>query len=662
MKRIKTPNKSTKKTVKSKKFYVSLCAFCLLFIIFSSGCNNKFFDPSQIGRFRPTPAVNVILNSLGVAEEEPLAWEGAEEPRPMDTKVLENDYVFMPGDTVMIAVYELFQESVMFANEFTITETGKISIPDVGVVQASGLTEVQVEEEIKQILSPNILRDPSVLVTLVSSQQRTFSILGDGVSAPSRYVIPRMDFRLTDALATAGGARQFNVSNIYVSRFTRGRANIIDRPLDLEIMEPEFPEIELFRPDTSGPQELEELFEPEQEMPEIITPLALRQNRWPKSKVVIASAELATAREYAQAAWPKGFDVSEQSWDSVAATPEPSSRLASPERKEESVSIKDILKTLSERNRQERTNRATDVESMLKPAVRPTVPERTEKPTDIDEILKSFDEPTFERFEEPIDMSAGETMIPSAEQEEITGTFEPFTRRGFAETTEEQVYEGDTGRIEWIFQDGKWVPVEVGHPFRPESAGPTFELIPEPTGPTAPRRREMTMPSYDLGETAQTRVIKIPVDRLLAGDPQYNIVIKPGDSIFVPIDIVGEFCIMGNVNYQGYITITGRPMTLKMAIAAAGGLSPLAWPKKCEVIRRIGRDKEEIVMVDLDKIASGEQPDFFIKPNDLINVGTHTTSVWRTVLRNAFGASYGFGFVYDRNFADRDYGNSVWPF
>jgi polysaccharide export outer membrane protein len=113
---------------------------------------------------------------------------------------------------------------------------------------------------------------------------------------------------------------------------------------------------------------------------------------------------------------------------------------------------------------------------------------------------------------------------------------------------------------------------------------------------------------------------------------------------------------MGNVNHSGVINITGRPMTLKMAIAAAGGLGPLAWPKNVEVIRRIGKEKEEIVMVDLDKIAAGEQPDFFIKPHDLINVGTSPSARWRAVLRNAFRATYGFGFVYDRNFADADYG------
>ena len=154
----------------------------------------------------------------------------------------------------------------------------------------------------------------------------------------------------------------------------------------------------------------------------------------------------------------------------------------------------------------------------------------------------------------------------------------------------------------------------------------------------------------------QRRIIRIPADKLLGGDPRYNIVIRPGDTIHVPVDIIGEFCIMGNVNSQGFINITGRPMTLKMAIAAAGGLGPLAWPKNCEVVRRIGKKREEIVLVNLDKIASGEQPDFFIKPNDLINVGTHPTARWRAVLRNAFRATYGFGMVYDRNFADRDFG------
>ena len=169
-----------------------------------AGCNDKIMDPTQIGRFRPTPAVNVILNSLGVAEEAPVAWESAEEPQPSDIVAAKADYVLRPGDTVRVSIYELYQEGAIVVNDYIVSETGQISIPDVGVIQAAGLTERLLEEQIKRILSPHVLREPSVTVTLMDSQQRTFSILGNAVSRPSRYLIPRYDFRLEDALATAG--------------------------------------------------------------------------------------------------------------------------------------------------------------------------------------------------------------------------------------------------------------------------------------------------------------------------------------------------------------------------------------------------------------------------------------------------------------------------
>jgi len=189
-------------------------AFLLLCLGLFSGCGNKFFDPAQIGRFGRFPAVNVILDSLGVAEETPVAWEGAEEPLPIDVISTESDYALRSGDLVRIAIFDLLREGVTYVNDHLVTETGKMSIPEVGPLQAAGLTETQLEEEIKNILSPSILKQPSVTVTLVNSQQRAFSILGDGVRFPSRYPIPRYDFRLADALATAGGSSQFNVSYI----------------------------------------------------------------------------------------------------------------------------------------------------------------------------------------------------------------------------------------------------------------------------------------------------------------------------------------------------------------------------------------------------------------------------------------------------------------
>ena len=595
---------------KGKSFSFLYAALFLLFSGLFSGCGNKFFDPSQVGRFRPVPAVNVILDSLGVAEEAPVAWEGAEEPQPIDTMAIESDYVFVSGDVISVAIFELLQEGVQYANSYVVTETGKISIPEVGVIQASGMTETQLEDQIRRILSPSILKEPSVTVALVRSQQRAFSVLGDGVPLPGRYFIPRYNFRLTDALATAGGPRQFNVSYIYVSRFAGDDQQAPDS------INPGFGELELkvIEPETNRPV---------RQRRNNITPRA--QEPWPESNVVIASTEMVTDGEYSIAPSNFGqFNDATSRWLYAKDVGISNGRPALQEPVEKPASVEDILKTLSEHNGPRRTTEGREsIGDTSSPSVAPSGPQGTGELLDRDGNIEWI----FQNGKW-IPVQIGAPKPAEVEKE-------------------------PAGHIEWIFQNGKWVPVQVG---TPKPIEPVIKM--EPSEQLAAPPEEGT-PVLGIGpEGAGTRLIRIPADKLLAGDPRYNIIIKSGDSIFVPVDIVGEFCIEGHVNRTGYIPLTGRPMTLKQAIAAAGGLGPLAWPKRCEVIRRIGRKKEEIVMVDLDKIASGEQPDFFIKPHDMIRVGTHATARWRAILRNAFRATYGFGFVYDRNFADRDFGTS----
>jgi len=835
-----------------RKSYLYVAITCqLLLLLLVSGCGNKFWDPAQVGRFRPVPSVNVILDSLCVAEETNAGWMEGEEPRPADSVVMETDYTFKSGDIVRVSIFELLQQGVAAINDYVVTETGKISIPDVGVVEIAGLTETQLEEEIRQILSPSILKDPSVTVSLMVSQQRTFSILGEGIPGPGRYGIPRYDYRLTDALAQAGGQRQFNVSYIYVSRVITDMgtsSDLFDSNIGIEILEPTIPTEEVGMPDESDERILE-----------VMTP-HVRGRQRQRSNVVIASTEMGTISEYGARRRSTGYasadnrggllsgntnvredvgntmiggtEINGQPVTSLVSEVEPTGGAEAPgagslweePAGDEQVSVSDILKTLAARSETRKTEAATvngsqtiavptrtnvsavevakprggtvlnnepdrgasgeitSVDSILKSladrprSVRPegsaattgtvNIPEpekaasddtssidsilksladrpgsvrpqdRTattgtanmlepeitvgpgtvEKPEGLDSILQSLDarsrqeekpdqgewQNVLESFAEP------ESVEPKAEDEmdldELLKSFaEPDV--GVAEPDagvpdigmqiDEQVglddvdlgidridvplldvaepgigfqdvgmslapgvgateAAGSPGRIEWVFQDGKWVPMQVGVPTVARPVISVDEGIDEPLGFDT----DVPVAGMDWGTGARTRLIKIPTDKLMAGDSRYNIVIRPGDSIYVPVDVIGEFCVMGNVVRQGYIPITGRPLTLKMAVAAAGGLGPLAYPKRCEVTRRIGRKKEETIMVDLDKIASGEQPDFFIKPNDLINVGTHATSRWRAVLRNAFRASYGFGFVYDRNFALDNYYSS----
>jgi protein involved in polysaccharide export with SLBB domain len=508
-----------------------------------AGCYNDPLDPTQLGRFEPTPAVNVILDTLGVADEPTPVYEGSEEPRPEDLIVYESDYVFGSGDIARISIFELYQEGQAYVNDYIVTETGRISIPDVGLVRAAGLTEPELEQEIRNILSPTILKNPSVTATLLQSQSRIFSVVGQGVGQSARFAIPRYTFRLTDAIALAGGVAEFNVSYIYVSRDVAGRETLPGQAIEKKT-------------ETTKPQNAIDLtpgepqkptLSPEEEMLEIIAPSV----NTPPQGLVIASAEMSKRQEL-----------------EAIATPADLGRL-------------DTLESIA-------------------PGSSPA-------------------------------------LLPTAQT---------------------------PAQIDWVFEDGKWTPkTAVGiAPSRQDAPAnlQRKDIEPAPAGKTP-----TGFGFADIGQAgSMTRVIKIPVDKLLSGDPRYNIAIRPGDRITVPVDLIGEFWVMGNVNAQGAIPITGRPITLKQAIATAGGLNAIAWPKKVEVVRRIGRNnsglmQEETIMVDLQKIARGQQPDFFIKPNDLINVGTHGTSRWQAQLRNAFRATYGFGFVYDRNFADRHFGSTV---
>ncbi len=182
------------------------------------------------------------------------------------------------------------------------------------------------------------------------------------------------------------------------------------------------------------------------------------------------------------------------------------------------------------------------------------------------------------------------------------------------------------------------------------TASPPADSATLPTRPAATRA-----PFYNFAHAAPVPkpgdlVIRIPLQKLRQGDPRYNIVIRSGDIINVPPVQPAYYYVMGNVNRPGVYSMTGQRITLKMAVAAAGNLGPLAIPRRCELIRRIGRNQESIIQVNLQAIFDGREPDIFLKPNDVLNVGTDLFAYPLAVIRNGFQAAYGFGFTYDRNY------------
>jgi len=149
----------------------------------------------------------------------------------------------------------------------------------------------------------------------------------------------------------------------------------------------------------------------------------------------------------------------------------------------------------------------------------------------------------------------------------------------------------------------------------------------------------------------------VPAEALRSGDPSVNIYVRAGDVIRIVSGEIGIYYVMGQVNRVGPFRFEAEEITLKAAIAAAGGLSGLAWPDRCTVYRRLGQ-REQVVQVNLDRIFAGLDPDFQVRRGDIINVGTHPFAPFLARIR-AFTLptpvnNVGYSFVYSRNFADID--------
>jgi protein involved in polysaccharide export with SLBB domain len=237
--------------------------------------------------------------------------------------------------------------------------------------------------------------------------------------------------------------------------------------------------------------------------------------------------------------------------------------------------------------------------------------------------------PTKEELADVLKPGPAQTH-PATRQAEVPkeGAFPPF------------VFDPQTGQVRAAEPNA---PAEAGRPGSQPSAAKETEKFEQPFD--WEKAEEVVL---------EQRVIAIDVTELKNGNPRYNIVVRDRDVINVPVD-TGIFYMMGEVNRPGVYGFGGREITVKQALAISGGFAPMAWPQRCELIRREpGTDKQTTRLVNLDAIFAGLDEDFYLRDDDVLNVGTHIVAPFLYVIRNSFRFTYGFGFVYDRNFADKD--------
>lgn len=131
-----------------------------------------------------------------------------------------------------------------------------------------------------------------------------------------------------------------------------------------------------------------------------------------------------------------------------------------------------------------------------------------------------------------------------------------------------------------------------------------------------------------------TEAIPVQYKRAMDGDPQADIALQQGDTIYVAELEKAYFTVMGAVNNPGPKELKGK-VTLSEAIGQAGGPIPnVADPRKIQLARPSdGSKPAETINADLNKVIAGTESDPAVKRGDVIYVAVHKqkTSVWQVI-------------------------------
>jgi polysaccharide biosynthesis/export protein len=140
----------------------------------------------------------------------------AQPPAPVGNKADDNSFVIGNDDILAVSVWK----EADLSRSIQVRSDGKISLPLVGEVQASGRTPLELEQDIVVKLR-NFIAKPEVTVMVQQINSKKFNILGQ-VNRPGSYSLALAP-TVMDAIATAGGLRDFaKQKSIYVLRTNPG--------------------------------------------------------------------------------------------------------------------------------------------------------------------------------------------------------------------------------------------------------------------------------------------------------------------------------------------------------------------------------------------------------------------------------------------------------
>lgn len=141
-------------------------------------------------------------------------------PAPNRTDLVSPDRAALIGplDTIEVEVANLPESS----REVQVDASGRISMPLVGTVSASGLTSEELAREIERAMRARYVRNPQVIVNIKSSVSQVATVNG-AVVEPGLYPVTNQS-TLVRVIASAKGTSEFaKTSDIVILRTVNGQ-------------------------------------------------------------------------------------------------------------------------------------------------------------------------------------------------------------------------------------------------------------------------------------------------------------------------------------------------------------------------------------------------------------------------------------------------------
>ena len=166
-------------------------------------------DASNLPAARRRTRARVAVRFALLASLALLASTGAfaqEAPRP------DLAYRLGPKDLIRIKVFEVPELNV----DSRVSDAGNVTLPLIGDIAASGLTESEFAARLKELLEARYVNRATVTVSIVEARSRPIRMLG-AVRQPGNLDLPG-HWTLLDVLAAAGGLADNHGDMIYVLR------------------------------------------------------------------------------------------------------------------------------------------------------------------------------------------------------------------------------------------------------------------------------------------------------------------------------------------------------------------------------------------------------------------------------------------------------------